>query len=322
MEYRDHFKLFDPFNCFVPDNPFRDLPSILYRCKKLLQGRTVDQITDVALNIDWAINEYFLEIKENEIARLKGEFEPSDDEREDFFVWDGGTRANGMFIFNDLKEDELEIATIQNTRLLDALMESIIYWDDMGGDSVPNFKKYESFAILSMWLLVDTLRQLNYNFVKNIDIIVANTKRDNIDFKDFYTRLCQFERNLYGKSVEEAANYAIEAMESVCYAEHLFLLEKEVTKVKEINKIELLVEEKKRRSIVSEKLNIARHQKRNEAMFSVADEWIKEPYKFASAEKAGIHFSEWLRNKGIEFEPRTTAGWIRQCAKKNNIIFR
>ena len=322
MEYRDHFKLFNPFNCFVPDYPFRDLPSILYRCKKLLQGRTVDQITDVALNIDWAINEYFLEIKENEIARLESEFEPSDDEREDFFVWDGGTRANGKFIFNDLKEDELEIATIQNTRLLDALMESIIYWDDMGGNSVPNFKKYESFAILSMWLLVDTLRYLNYNFVKNIDIIVANTKRDNKDYKDFYTRLCQLERNIYSKNIENSANFAIEAMEAVCYAEHLFLLEKEVTKVKEINKIELQVEEKKRRSMVSEKLNIARHQKRNEVMFSVTDEWLKKPNLFISADKAGIEFSRRLSEKGIDYEPRTIAGWIRACAKKNNISFR
>ena len=322
MEYRDHFKLFDPFNCYVPDDPFRDLPSILYRCKKLLQGRTVDQITDVALNIDWAINEYFLEIKENEIARLKSEFEPSHDEKEDFFIWDGGTRANGMFVFNDLKEQELEISTIENTRLLDALTESIIYWDDMGGDSVPNFKNYESFAVLSMWLLVDTLRYLNFNFVKNIDIIVANTKRDNKEYKDFYTRLCQLERNIYSKNIENAANCAIEAIDAVCYAEHLFLLEKELTKVKEINKIELQVKEKKRRSMVSEKLNIARHQKRNEAMFSVADEWIKEPYKFLSADKAGIYFSEWLRKKGIEFEPRTIAGWIRACAKKNNISFR
>lgn len=201
-------------------------------------------------------------------------------------------------------------------------MESIIYWDDMGGNSVPNFKKYESFAILSMWLLLDTLRYLNYNFVKNIDIIVANTKRDNKDYKDFYTRLCQLERNIYSKNIENSANCAIEAMEAVCYAEHLFLLEKEVTKVKEINKIELQVEEKKRRSMVSEKLNIARHQKRNEVMFSVTDEWIKKPNLFISADKAGIEFSRRLSEKGIDYEPRTIAGWIRACAKKNNISFR
>ena len=326
MQYRDHFKLFNPFKCLVPDKPFTELPSILYRCRMLLQERNLDQITDVALNIDWAISEYFREIREKEISRLENSFRPSEDERDDFFVWDGGTLANGRYIFNDLKESELEIVTIENTKLFDALVGSIIYWDDMGGDSVSNLKNYELFAILSMWLLVDTLKYLDYNFVKNIDIMVSNCTRDNKEYRDFYSRLCQIQRSIYGNDIkyyfERSANFAIEAMEAICHAEHLFLLEKEAVKIKETYKIELQVEEKRRRSILSEKLNIARHHKTNETKFSVIDEWIKEPSKFLSAEKAGIYFSEWLRKKGIEYEPRTIAGWIRACATKNNITLR
>ncbi|QSP93801.1 hypothetical protein LPB19_11400 [Marinobacter salinisoli] len=72
----------------------------------------------------------------------------------------------------------------------------------------------------------------------------------------------------------------------------------------------------------SETGNKVRHARRNEARSLVTEDWNDKKTTFASTEKAGIHYADWLREKGFEYEPRTVTNWIRQYAKDNGIRLR
>lgn len=327
--YFGQFEMFDPLLGKLPEAPFSLLPMIALRARALVRTRTQDQIQSVAEAIDYAIFSHFEEIKENEIYRLKKILRQTDEDSSDFqlalqfFEWDGGSSVNGHWLFKDGMEDSLEISTPNNTSEVDALKELSLNWVDIV-EGFTNGKGYELFAVLSLWQLADTLKWINYKRDENMKAIHDN-------FVNFLT-VVEAESNitglvdLYGNEKEQnlslAGQSALKAMDSVCYAEYLFSLENEIAKTKEKHKIEYELEEKKRKSMVSQKLNIARHQKRNEAMSLVTDEWNRDPNRFSSADKAANYFSSWLNEKGIEFEPRTIAEWIRKYAKQIGKKFR
>lgn len=68
--------------------------------------------------------------------------------------------------------------------------------------------------------------------------------------------------------------------------------------------------------------NKVRHARRNEARSLVTEDWDQNKNTFPSAEKAGIHYADWLREKGFDYEPRTVTNWIRQYSKDNGIRLR
>lgn len=322
MGFLQQFEIFNPTTGVVPEHPFSILPSIAFRARALLKSRTKEQIIDAAYGIDWAIDEYFSEIKQEKIIELKHNLFGS--ELEEYFDWSGDADADGMWHFKDGKEEELDIATSENTNEVDALKNCIDWWDDIGGEDFPNGKTYELFAVLALWLLVDSMRWVKSSELK----FDENYLRFEREFKK---ELEQKQQDLYGHIISVNSNVtnlslsgqsALTAMDAVCYAEHLFLLEKEVVKVKEAQKTQNQVDEKTRRSMLSEKLNIHRHQKRNQAVELVTCEWAKNPSQFNSAEKAGVHFAHWLKEHDFQFEPRTITGWLRKYAKKVGIRLR
>ena len=69
----------------------------------------------------------------------------------------------------------------------------------------------------------------------------------------------------------------------------------------------------------SEAGNKVRHARRNQARSLVTEDWDQKKTTFPSTEKAGIHYADWLREKGFDYEPRTVTNWIRQFAKDNGI---
>jgi hypothetical protein len=55
----------------------------------------------------------------------------------------------------------------------------------------------------------------------------------------------------------------------------------------------------------------------------VINEWKKEPSRFPSADNAGGHFVDWLRNNHkVEYQQRTVSKWIRIYAKTHGIKLR
>jgi len=328
MFYFNQFEIFDPVAGDVPEHPFSYLPEIAGRARALLRLRTKDQIVIAAKMINGKVEDYFRDAKDSEIYRMQSELDVGSDEFQAFFEWDGETKDNGRWRFKDHMEDELDIPTADNTSELDALKAIVEKRDDCfflpKGAHLPEREKFpegedfELFAVLSLWLLADALKFLNKTEV--------------------------------GLSI--AGGYAIKAMDSVCYGEHLReddktvsmlgaaferSLESQKTELEAAagrsaseaaataaaQAIELMKKEAAEiRTSLARELNKKKHAKRNQARALVCGEWDKNRSDFPSAEKAGGHYADWLELHGFKYEPRTVTNWIRDHAKKIGIRIR
>lgn len=321
MFFFQQFEKFNPVSGYIPDHPFSHLPEIAYRARSLLRNRTAEQIEAAAKRISREVDGYFLDLKDSEVCRLQSEFEGGDKSLVEFFEWDGGTRANGRWFFKEEMADELEILTAKNTSEVDALKTIIENRDscfflpegapEPEREEWPEGTRNELFAVLSLWLLADAMERMD-------------------------------DKSKYGLSI--AGEYAIKAMDAVCYAEHLReadWIESYIKKKANAELTEALHKQKseqqkwvqycldqdkeraaKEKSDNSKKLNQIRHRKNYAAKNMVIDEWKKEPSAFPSAEKAGLHFADWLEAKGIKYEPRTVTTWIRDYAKQIGLRLR
>jgi hypothetical protein len=328
MFFFRQFETLDPLSADVSASSFAYLPEIAHRARALLKSRSKDQIIAAAEKINEEIERYFLDAKDSEIMRLKDEISPDDEDFQSYFEWDGGSLKNGRWLFKEDMVDELGIATAENTSFVDALKAVIEDRDSYGfyekvepvTSEYPQGKDYELFAVLSLWLVADS-----------------------IIFQEA-TSIC---------SLSVSCEYAVKAMEAICYAEHLRDVEWLISNIKAQSQTELkdaLLKQKtehfervkyfekmkneraqQQRRDRSKDLNKARHKASIEAAKKVTDEWEKNPHEFLSAEKAGIHYAAWLEKLRIgytekgeskSFQPRAVTGWIRQHAKKRDIRFR
>lgn len=324
------FPDFDPLSGHVPEHHFSLLPDIARRARSILSRRTAEQIDSAARRINSEIEKYFRDLKDQAVDELTVKFWNSPEEYEEFFEWDGGTRANGRWLYRDEMDEELDIPTAQNTSEVDAL-KTIIENRDSGllspessstpeADHWPEGNTDELFAVLSLWLLADSIEFVEGAVTHNLIV---------------------------------AGECALKAMDAVCYAEHV----REVKWLEQFHKKELLeatgnqearlqnlaadtrralaaeqlAHEREKQSIRAERLNAARHKTTNEAKDLVCAEWEKAADAFPSAEKAGIFFADWLEDKNIGYmakgkqifyQPRAVTGWIRRRAKEKGIKFR
>ena len=304
MFFFQQFETFDPVSGEVPSYPFPNLPVIASRARAVLHcytssnldWRAKERIISIAKRVNQEIDQHFDDIKFMEIERLREQA--------------GVLESMGGDPEWPPNEDDLEIQTWVNTSEVDAL-KSILEKRDLFGffqdpppkpEEYPEGKDYELFAVLSLWMLADALRYLN--------------------------------ESRHGLSV--AGDYALKAMDAVCYAEHLREAEWLVSYAEKQGDAKLIEalkgqqsEIQKNKSEQLKQLNEARHQKTNEAKTMVVEEFMKDRYKFPSAEKASIHLADWLGNQGIQnsatgqpYEPRTVARWIRDHARTTGFRFR
>jgi hypothetical protein len=313
MLFFKQFEAFDPLTGDVPEYPLSCLPDIAGRARSILIGKTHLQLVAAAERIDQKIEGYLDDLKYLAVSELKIKLQ-AEGSLETYFEWDGGTEANGGWIFKEELADDLEIPTASNCNEVEALKTIIENRDscfflpagtpepEPEPDEYPEGETNELFAVLALWLLADA---------------VEWSKRG----------------GNYGHLI--AGAYAVKAMDAVCYAEQLREIRWLAAYYKKNSDVELTEALRKqysefRRSMNQEKkerakeLNKHRHAARNRAKELVTTEWTKSPSRFPSAEKAGIHFSEWLGSQGVEksYEPRTVTGWIRDHAKKKGIKLR
>jgi hypothetical protein len=312
MSFSKQFEVFDPITGDVPEYPFSYLPEIAGRARSILIGKTPLQLVAAAKRIDQEIERYFDDLKYVAVSDLKSKLQAEGDTLETYFEWDGGTEANGRWLFKDEMVDDLEIPTASNCSEVDALKTIIDDRDsnfflpegapDPEPEEYPEGKTVELFAVLALWLLADALEWINCG-------------------------------DKHGMSI--AAGYAVKAMDSVCYAEHLHEIRwlvayqkaksdgerTEALRKQHSEYQDLALWEKSERA---KELNKRRHATTNHAKDVVSAEWAKSPSKFPSAEKAGIYFADWLKSQGIvkSIEPRTVTGWIRAYAKQQGIKLR
>lgn len=309
MYFHSQFETFDPKTGEIPGYPFTYLPEIAIRARSILSLRSTEQITLIAQKIDDLVQGYFEDEKYWAIKTVREKIDAGLCEQEEYFEWDGGTLANGNWLFKEEMLDEMDVPTPQNTSEVDALKniiekrDSWLFWKK--GDAVPEEcpegKDYEFFAVLSLWQVADALETLTTNRSKHSTAI--------------------------------AADYAIKAIDAVCHAEHLREVEFSVhyaktTKEKEIvevfrrQQVELQQQIKQERSANAKALNVHRHTHNHAAKHLVLEEWEKDPSAFFSTEKAGLHFADWLETKGFQLQPRTVTSWIRSHAKQKGIRLR
>lgn len=323
MGFWRQFDDFDPLEGKPPHRPFPEMASIAWRARRLLRGRTRNQITRLASDADFSIEQYFEMARDDEIDRLEREGDLR-------FCHAVDNDGDVKYVFDRDKLDELEIPTPDDTSEVEALKESIGSWVDLSKDEVPDAKEHEYFAAMALWFIAESIQRLEYRY----DLATHKfVKREN-------EQLGEFDFSRIGE-------YVIKAMESVCYGEHLqsldsvkgrfverigrlqIALESQQTKSEKTEQAirdeiaaKLQEEEIRRKSEHAKKLSRLRHRERDEARQAILTEWEKNPAAFPSAEKAGNYYADWLQSQGKTFEPRTVTSWIRGCAKDKGIKFR
>lgn len=345
-----YFRQFETFNPLSGSSSitFTYLPSIAQRARALLAGRTLAEVKYAAEGIDWCIDEWFsdaVQSRQQEISQLKAreierilttmaeprrwkDEDTSDyEDAEKFCYFQRDDHGSGEWIFDTSKEALLErtieeslgIPNSDNTDELTALKHCLDTWndDEIAGPDFPDGKPFELFAVLALWKVADVMEGLQ-DRQKHYSDAMRNFELASNQFIEAITGSRDF---IIHFKVSRAANSAIQAMDAVCYAEHLFAL-KQFDEKQAHSLTNQKEQERKQRSASAIKLNIARHQKTNAAKARVLQEWEKQPDKFQSVEKAGSFYSDWLQKQDVTFEPRTVALWIRSHAKRNGIRLR
>jgi len=318
MFFFKQFENFNPISDYVPAYPFAPLPEIASRARKILIGLTLEQIVIVAEKISYEVERYFEDERDKGIYDLERrlEEEGNQEEFELYFEWDGGSRANGRWIFKEEMLEQLEIPTADNCSEVDALKSIIeargeyFFLPEGAVEPVPedflDRKNYQLFAVLSLWLLADAIKWSRPDSKPHSDSI--------------------------------ASEFAIKAMDAVCQAEHLREVEwltdafqRAITiskenqeKIRESLQVGFEMHEKEKQSERAKQLNVARHARTNMAKEVVIKEWEKSKASYPSAEKAGLYFADWLISEGHvkKIEPRTVTTWIREHAKRIGVKFR
>lgn len=326
MSFWRQFEILDPISGKAPRYPF-DLESIAGRARHLLKARTKRELVDLANHIDSSIEHYFQVIQDDEIHRL----EQAGDQY--FCEFEADEFGGGTFHFIREKWDELEIVTAKDMGEVAALQECITFWgNDLGLEELSNVDPYEFFAVLSLWLIADAMGWLTYKRHEALKIIESEDDRESID-----RVMGQFAMTDDKTSFSLAGKSALQAMEAVCYAEHLHTLQRveewHALNVDRITteqraKLEAQFEEQKQnetlehRKTLARTLNEARHKKNREAKNKAVQKWDQDRSAFQSAEKAGLYISTWLKTLDYEYEPRTVTDWIRKYAKTVGVRFR
>ena len=276
MGFDSQFHNFSPINGRVPKHPFPSLPDIASRSRRILHGRTDEQVLAAAKII------YLIIEQERESQ--------SDAER----AFEQETHLKLGLAYNEYDDHELRnyIAYIENLSDLSILKNCDNPCLEFKYAGIfPNPKIEELFAVLALWLVGDVLELLELEQ----DYDVNNS----------------------------AAEYAIEAMDALCYAERIGnveFLKEDYLRAKEqfINQVAGERTEKHK------KLNKIRHANNAAAKNLALTEWERDKSKYLSAAQAGKNIAEWLENQNskYKYEARTVTEWIRARARETGVRFR
>ena len=298
MGYIRQFENFDP-NCgVVPSYPFDLLPAIAIRARKLV-SRSPEQMIQIANTADWIIEEYFRNAKEKYIHDLLeyGGWELGDLPQEE--RTESAIRNFIKSGFPGVADDPRSLFdNVDNTSMVTALKADISNYAFDDDIDETDGKEYQYFAVLALWLIADCLKW--------------------IQFEPPYLSL--------------AGTAAIEAMDAVCYAEHLQDADKfvgaiqaQVSRIEDESalKVEKEVEEKLtlRISLNARKASHKRHGK-SAYLRDVASKLFlseKWPSVRQASKKIYPQLVEHGRKIGFAFSPergeQTVYGWLLKVTK-------
>ena len=297
------FKHFDPLTGQVPYWPFPDLGSVVWRARRILSGRSSDQIHDLANHTHDLIAEYFAEARQIEVCRLASKG------LEEFL--EVGAFGGGVGINLD-RIDELDFPKPESTSELDALEASIGRWRQVFGEGVAAPDLCECLATLALCQVGDAVHRLYYQYdFQTLEYVRRKAKT--VQPNDFIL----------------AAQAALSATEAVGRAERLLEARGlqaqfggRLNSVKQQTSAEAQIAQDHpkagRKDEARRRVEHARHmaarslRNRNASREAVLAEWDRDRVlQQLSHAKAGQRLSQWLaRQDLVFFEPRTVAAWI------------
>jgi hypothetical protein len=298
------FKHFDPLTGEVPYWPFPELSSVVWRARRILSGRSSDQIHDLANHIHDLIAEYFAQARQTEMCRLAAAG------LEEFLEVGA---FGGILGINLDRIDELDFPKPENTSELDALEAAIGGWPQVFGEGAAAPDLCECLATLALCQVGDAVHRLHYQY----------------DFQTLeYVR--RKAKTLQPYDFILAGQAALSAMEAVGRAERLLevrrlqaLFEGHLNSVKPQTSTEVPIAQDppratRRADEARQRTEHARHmaarslRRRNASREAVLAEWDRDRVlQQLSHAKAGLRLSQWLARQDLEFfEPRTVAAWI------------
>ena len=207
------FETIDVLTETIPGVPFPQLPSIAERAAKLLSKRSHEEIVNGSKLLAWLVDSYFENIVLTEFPRLTGRF------TDEF--------NNGTLPFNvdSLSPDEFDKAVenytsnyIRPENMTEFMaLKNCIKLYKLDSPNFPDAYEYEFFAILSLWLVVDSLDWISFRSGKTK--YLTNNISENFIAQFNNSKSFKFSQLCFASIV------ALEALNSVCYAEHLASVE-------------------------------------------------------------------------------------------------
>jgi len=302
------FAHFDPLTGEVPYWPYPELSDIVGRARRLLCGRSREEIHHLASVANDVIAEYFALAQHREVSRLLAQG------RADFLEVDPQGWILGI---KPERIDELDFRRPENTREADALEAGSVAWPDAFGEPVSAPVLSRCLASLALAHVGDAVHRLHYQY-------------------DFEKRqyVHQKAKRLQPYDYIVAGQAALAAIAAVDRAERLLEARGAITPAGEQDQavtppvssgVAVATEQTsagcggdaRQRSERARQLATLRLASRNATRAAVLAEWDRDPQlQKMSHARAGVRLAEWLASQDLEFfEPRTISQWISCCKK-------
>tara|TARA_R110000823_G_scaffold305771_1_gene427953 strand:+ start:1593 stop:2558 length:966 start_codon:yes stop_codon:yes gene_type:complete len=309
------FKQFDLLEGKLPRGSPAKLYAVVQRARAILLGRTTKQVSAAAEAIDWFIEEYFEAEKTSFIRRIleHGGWELG------YLDYEYRTEAGLRDLLDNWSSEEdqqpPEYPNRYNTSKFDALVACIDNYA-IGNDSeLPGAKLHEYFAVLALWKVADCIRSLDPPEKMRRFRKIADQFPSELD------KLIP--EPVFLTTQEQAVTDLCEALESICWAEHLqdtAALQEQIQLLHgELEESGRQGEEKAaeiarhRISVTASKAAIKRHAE-HYAMKEDVWDWCEDNlHNYKSMEKAAeavIH-----TYKLVPVSVRTARDWIREHVK-------
>lgn len=288
------FEISDEFYILTettPNYPFPQLPDIVSRAKYLLKNRSRKEIVSAANTIDWFVEEYFNQCKNDCIQDILTNAKSSNNWVLRYLPCEGITEEGIRNVLDNFSPSPC--ISSDNTSELTALRECIGWYTLDDEEDFPNGRTFEYFAVLALRQVGESIMALPSKQIDDFSKL-STTRQNMIKYMESIDRF--IEPISPGMTLSRAGTHALDAMDAICYAEHLRVIEKQNEEL--------------------EKLRIELHQASQNTDAIVEDKLKKKISLAASHASIKRHAkSAQLRNMAIKLYLTQTWPSVRQASK-------
>lgn len=164
MRYVSQFETFDPVNGLVLSYPDSHLNDIAVRSRSILKGWPLDRIKSIAKEMDAEIVKHANDSSDELVAAFVIQSSYFQENYEDYYNSHDVIRPKELvnILDGNLNLDQFHQKDIDEVYMLKSLITKIggcsnFQWEDGGGNNFHGIKDYELFAIVSLWMVADSL---------------------------------------------------------------------------------------------------------------------------------------------------------------------